>query len=91
MGFLDTIAGRNENGRMSKPFVPEEDTKEEPIANTIPTVPTDSDNVSLEKRDEREVERNPDTINTKAEAGLQKAEAAALVYGPNTVLAIYAW
>lgn len=91
MGVIDTIAGRNDNGRMSKPFVPDDATKQEPISNEIQTSPTDSDNISLEQLDEREVQLNPDQINTKAEAGLQKAEAAALVYGPNTVLAIYAW
>lgn len=52
---------------------------------------SDSDNASLEARNEKEVLQNPDKVTSYAEAGVQKAEATALVWGKKAVYATYAW
>ncbi|CRG90923.1 Siderophore iron transporter mirB [Talaromyces islandicus] len=53
--------------------------------------PSDSDNVSLEARNEKEILENPDKVTSYAEAGVQKAEATALVWNRKAVYATYAW
>ncbi|UNI16000.1 Siderochrome iron transporter 2 [Purpureocillium takamizusanense] len=52
---------------------------------------SDSDTLSLEARNEKEVELHPDQVTRGAELGVQKAEAAALVWSRKAVLATYAW
>lgn len=93
MGVVDTIRGRDEDGRTSKPFLPppdyeDETIKQEPPANNITDLPGEE---SLEWHDEKEVEAHPDQINPNADIGLQKAEAAALVYTKKVVFGIYGW
>jgi len=51
---------------------------------------SDSDTLSLEARNEKEVQTHPDQVTQSAELGVQKAEAAALVWGKKTVWATYA-
>lgn len=83
------------------PDVPaQEDTEK---ADRVPNVTADgdksshydsdlsSDNISLEARNEREVQQHPDTVTADAQLGVQKAEAAALVWGKPALLFIYAW
>jgi hypothetical protein len=53
--------------------------------------PSDSDTLSLEARNEKEVQQHPDEVTAQADLGVQKAEAAALVWGKKTVYATYAW
>ncbi|KAJ5721665.1 Siderochrome iron transporter 2 [Penicillium malachiteum] len=95
MGAIDVIRGRNEGGRTSKPFVPPDEgiEKQEPSTNESITTssPSSPEEESFEWHDEKEVQRNPDHINANAELGLQKAEAAALVYTRKVVLGIYGW
>lgn len=92
MGVVDTIRGRDENGRTSKSFLPpdyeDETTKQESPANDTTNNPGEE---SLEWHDEKEVQAHPDQINPNADIGLQKAEAAALVYTKKVVFGIYAW
>ncbi|KAK4089027.1 hypothetical protein Purlil1_6460 [Purpureocillium lilacinum] len=52
---------------------------------------SDSDTLSLEARNEKEIELHPDQVTRGAELGVQKAEAAALVWSRKAVLATYAW
>ena len=52
---------------------------------------TDSDTLSIEEKNEKEVQRNPGQVTASAEAGIQKAEAAALVWSKKTVYCTYAW
>lgn len=52
---------------------------------------SDSDNLSLEEKNEREIQRNPNQVTANAELGIQKAEAAALVWTKKTVYCAYAW
>ncbi|EPE04611.1 siderochrome-iron transporter [Ophiostoma piceae UAMH 11346] len=51
----------------------------------------DSSRLSLEARDELEVQRHGDRVTADAQIGIQKAEAAALVWSRGTVIACYAW
>jgi len=67
-------------------------------AHQRPTVTTDkydsdttSDTLSLEARNEREVQQHPEQVTADAHAGIQKAEAAALVWGKPALVFIYAW
>ncbi|KAL2822693.1 major facilitator superfamily domain-containing protein [Aspergillus cavernicola] len=50
--------------------------------------PSDAD---LFARNEKEVEQNPDRITADAHLGVQKAEAAAMVWSKKAVWATYAW
>jgi MFS family permease len=54
---------------------------------------TDSDSatLSLDARNEKEIELNPDQVTKDAQMGVQKAEAAALVWSRTAVYATYAW
>lgn len=51
---------------------------------------TTSDNISLEARNEREIQQHPDRVTPDAHIGVQKVEAAALVWG-KPALFTYAW
>ena len=51
----------------------------------------DSDSLSLEARNEKEVQQRPDQVTAGAQIGQQKAEAAALVWSKKAVYATYAW
>ena len=90
MGILELVRTRDENGKTSQAFVPPEvkNQAQEPSAHDVET-PPDSD--SLERQDEKEVLEHPNEINANAHLGLQKAEAAALVYTKKAVIGIYAW
>lgn len=52
---------------------------------------SDSDNLSLEARNDLEIQAHPDEITADAQPGVQKAEAAALVWGKPAVYSTYAW
>lgn len=52
---------------------------------------TDSDNLSLDERNEKEVQQHPDQVTATAQIGQKKAEAAALVWPKSAVYGTYAW
>ncbi|RMZ81524.1 hypothetical protein DV736_g6652, partial [Chaetothyriales sp. CBS 134916] len=52
---------------------------------------TDSGHLSLEERNEKEIQRNPNRITQDAYGGVQKAEAVAIVWPKWAVYATYAW
>lgn len=52
---------------------------------------TDSDTNSIEARNELEVKQHPDQVTANAHIGVQKAEAAALVWGKPALFFTYAW
>ncbi|KAL4990399.1 major facilitator superfamily domain-containing protein [Aspergillus falconensis] len=64
-----------------------------PQEHVAPNPDSDSDpsNLSLFARNEKEVEQNPDKITQDAHLGVQKAEAAALVWSKTAVYTTYAW
>lgn len=53
--------------------------------------PSDADDASLEEKNERQVQQHPHEVTASAELGVQKAEAAALVWTKKTVYCTYAW
>lgn len=54
-------------------------------------VSSDSDTMSLEARNEKELQTHPNEVTSSAQEGVKKVEAAALVWRQKTVYAIYAW
>lgn len=52
---------------------------------------TDSDDLSVAERNDRELEKHPDQVTRKAQIGQQKAEAAALVWSRTALYCTYAW
>ncbi|EED16028.1 siderochrome-iron transporter, putative [Talaromyces stipitatus ATCC 10500] len=56
---------------------------------TIDDHPEDSDTLSLEQENEREIIEHPQDVTQKAQAGVQKAEAAALVWSKPALYSTY--
>nr|POE53480.1 hypothetical protein CFP56_28702 [Quercus suber] len=54
-------------------------------------VASDSDGLSMEERNEKEVQLHPNVVTAGAQLGQQKAEAAALVWSKKAVYATYGW
>ena len=52
---------------------------------------SDSDNLSLEARNNKEIQNHPNEVTVDAQPGVRKAEAAALVWSKPAVYATYAW
>lgn len=94
-GVLDLVRGRND-AYAAQAFATAEEPqtqqtgKEEANYSHDPT-PSDSDTLSLEARNEKEVQAHPDQITSYVDLGIKKAEAAALVWSRKAVYATYAW
>ncbi|KAL4868635.1 hypothetical protein BDV12DRAFT_96981 [Aspergillus spectabilis] len=52
---------------------------------------SDSSDLDLFARNEKEIEQSPDQVTQNAHLGIQKAEAAAMVWSKKAVYATYAW
>lgn len=89
MGVFSNIRGRKDAHVAEAAVQPELEPKTD--ASVSHPSASDTDTLSLEARNEREVEQHPDQITKQAEAGTQKVEAAALVWSKTTVWCIYAW
>lgn len=50
-----------------------------------------TDTQSLEARNEKEIQEHPDQVTADAHVGVQKAEAAALVWSKPALIFIYVW
>jgi hypothetical protein len=83
MGVMDMFG----HGRRERPIVENREFSEKNPG----TSDSESDNVSLEARDQKEVESNPNQVTADAQLGVQKAEAAALVWSKPAVYATYGW
>jgi hypothetical protein len=83
MGVMDMLG----HGRRERSIVQEREFSEK----NPPAYESESDNVSLEARDQKEVESNPNQVTADAQLGVQKAEAAALVWSKPAVYATYGW
>ncbi|KAK0927215.1 Siderochrome iron transporter 2 [Friedmanniomyces endolithicus] len=88
MGFIPTIRLRKNAGVASQVGGFDSDQHEPPLRDSSAS---DSDTLSLEARNEKEVQLHPNEITRHADLGVKKAEAAALVWGKKTVWATYAW
>jgi hypothetical protein len=84
MGVFDGIRRRDENSRIMNVFGSSEE-KNDGVVGEVPAQTS-----SLEWQDEKEIQQRPDEVNANASVGLQKAEAAALVYSKRSLILIYA-
>lgn len=66
-------------------------TDEKADPNVYDSSASDSDTLSLEARAEKEANEHPDRVTSWEDVGVQKAEAAALVWSKKAVLSTYAW
>ncbi|KAL2786419.1 major facilitator superfamily domain-containing protein [Aspergillus keveii] len=84
MTFLDKILSRDR-----APSETQSGEAKEPQERVIQD--SDSSDLSLFARNEKEVEQNPDKVTQDAHIGVQKAEAAAMVWSKKVVYATYGW
>lgn len=90
MGVTDKIRSRRNED--VQPAVPAPETlgeKDAPVVQDSDLTPQSSDDNLARAAKEREL--HPDEITEGANAGVQKAEAVALVWPKKVVWAIYAW
>lgn len=90
MGFFDNLKSHR-TGHVVEQMSTDEPEKGEVENNHDGVYEDDSDTLSLEARNEKEVETNPDHVTANAQMGQQKAEAAALVWPKSAVYATYGW
>jgi hypothetical protein len=91
MGLRKFIGLRDTNTvRAASQAEPEKDAVHE-TSKEHNTPDTDSDTLSLEARNEKEIQLNPDQVTKDAQMGVQKAEAVALVWPKSAVYATYGW
>ncbi|ODM23818.1 hypothetical protein SI65_01407 [Aspergillus cristatus] len=91
MGVLDLVRGRN-NTSVASGLVVTEDQDQQPRESEPKNPGSDSnDRSSLDARAEREIELHPGQVTEGAGLGVQKAEAAALVWSKKALIGIYAW
>lgn len=96
MGFFENLKSHRHpaGGHVVAPTSTTHELDKENYAHThhgIGQYETDSDTLSLEARNEKEVELNPDHVTANAQMGQQKAEAAALVWPKWAVYCTYGW
>jgi len=91
MGLLRRFRGLHESSviRATEQPVDEKTTTNE--APEQSTYDAGSDSLSLEERNEKEVELRPDNVTKDAQIGQQKAEAVALVWPKTAVYGTYVW
>lgn len=86
MGILDLVRGRDNTAAIDVVATEDHETKENEKSGS-----DSNDRSSLEARAEREIELHPDQVTEGADLGVQKAEAAALVWSKTALICIYAW
>ena len=79
LGFFDSLRGVGKTRSAETTTSHDGSEKVDPKDVSYAT-DTDSDRLSLEERNEKEVQQHPDEITHNAQAGQQKAEAVALVW-----------
>jgi hypothetical protein len=88
MGVIDSVRRRNDS-RVANAFAqPEGATPENGAADITDT---NSEDLSLGEKDEKELVAHGDQVTADAHLGVQKAEAAALVWPKTAVYATYLW
>ncbi|KAF5964529.1 siderochrome-iron transporter [Fusarium coicis] len=92
MGFLERIRG-HKDAMAQAPDPPNETTQNINVSGKdgVLTSGTSADSLDLLHRNEQEVIQNGDHVTADAQIGIQKAEAAALVWSKKTVYVTYAW
>lgn len=92
MGVVDIFKGRKD-ARVTDDALAtgEQQPSSKDVHETSAHASSDSDNLSVEAQNEKEVIEHPDSITGDAQQGIQKAEAAALVWPKRVVYGIYGW
>jgi len=94
MGVLDLVRGRRSEQVIAEGHEYSHDEKRKAAVSDDPAHSSDTDsqsNLSLAAKEDKEVREHGDQITQDAQLGIQKAEAAALVWSKTTVYCIYAW
>ncbi|KAF9883984.1 hypothetical protein FE257_002425 [Aspergillus nanangensis] len=91
MGFIDKFRSRTGSSDTSPTDSNNDHTLKGPQQGDGMYSSEDSSRTSLEARNEKEVQNNGGQITNNAHLGVQKAEAAALVWPKKAVWATYAW
>lgn len=86
MGVLDLVRGRDNTAAVDVVATEDHGPKENEKSGS-----DSNDRSSLEARAESEIELHPDKVTEGADPGVQKAEAAALVWSKTALICIYAW
>lgn len=86
MGVFDNVRRRN-GTRTASAFAETQQEKDD----TDVSVNSPTRTLSLEARNEAEIEAHPDVTTEKAHIGVQKAEATALVWSKPALYATFAW
>ncbi|KAF2720001.1 putative siderochrome-iron transporter [Polychaeton citri CBS 116435] len=89
MRVFDQLRGRKNSPLTEGPFSVDADEKVH--GSDTQGSSSDSDTLSLEAQNAKEVQEHPDEISKNADLGVQKAEAVALVWSRKAVIATYAW
>lgn len=91
MGVFDVIRGRKDS-HIVEDLGYSESHEPKNLGDGPETPPTDSDiRLSLEERNERNVQLHPDEVTKEAHLGVQKAEASAIVWTKPALFGTYAW
>ncbi|TID19907.1 MFS transporter SIT family siderophore-iron:H+ symporter [Venturia nashicola] len=92
MGFFHNLKSHRAGGHVDEPTSTVNELEKENYGHSHDgQYEIDSDTLSLEARNEKEVELNPDHVTANAQMGQQKAEAAALVWPKWAVYCTYGW
>ncbi|KAM0421199.1 hypothetical protein ACHAPT_011091 [Fusarium lateritium] len=92
MGVLDRLPGRSRPDETTQTATETTtQTTDLPKGGGVLGSGTSSDSLSLDEKNEKEVIENGGHVTANAQIGVQKAEAAALVWSKKTVLITYAW
>ncbi|KAI5365877.1 Putative major facilitator superfamily, MFS transporter superfamily [Septoria linicola] len=92
MGVFDQIRGRRTLNHTAETFAqPGAMEEKTPVEKAGSHSGSDSDTLSLEAQNEEEIQQHPDQVTADAHKGIQKAEAAALVWTKPVLYATFAW
>lgn len=92
MGVLDFIRGRDDARLRSAAAEPGSAEPKQYESGVAPDhSASDSDTLSLEARNEKDIQEHPNEVTKDAYSGVQKAEAAALVWSRKALYMTYAW
>lgn len=91
MGVFNAFRGRDNDAHIARAALDHKTANATGADITQTAASSDSDNLSLEARNEKEAQLNPDAVTADAELGVKKAEAAAIVWSKKAVIATYCW
>lgn len=91
MGVFDKFTGRKADGAAGVVTGTETAERKDQEAGTYMTESDSDSSLDLADRNEKDILAHPDEITLGALPGVQKAEAAALVWSQKAVYCLYAW